>query len=359
MEWFFRTVFQVPEPQVETKAELWDPENSPDWDNEKTDQSYKKALPRIKRDIEEVLTNPPVGSLVEVDERINDLSVVHALLTGPEDTPYEGGFFHFLLRFPANYPHQPPRVKFLTTGGGNVSFNPNLYPNGKVCINVIGTWGASAWTPAQCLFTVLEAIRNVMNKTPYDNEPNLELPWIKKNKDHRKQYRDFIYHETLRVAVCQMMEEKEKLPQELQSKMETMFLKKFDFYMRRIKEKAKKHDGKEMMVTVYGHIRGHFNYKQIRVKLLEIKSKLDQRKREEQPASEMDQTEAGMEQLTIEDEQATDVKEEQTADVKELEQPASEMDQTEAGMEQLTIEEEQATDVKEEQTADNKEATAR
>ncbi|PIK34312.1 hypothetical protein BSL78_28859 [Apostichopus japonicus] len=81
MEWFFRTVFQVPEPQVETKAELWDPENSPDWDNEKTDQSYKKALPRIKRDIEEVLTNPPVGSLVEVDERINDLSVVISTVT--------------------------------------------------------------------------------------------------------------------------------------------------------------------------------------------------------------------------------------------------------------------------------------
>ncbi|PIK57688.1 hypothetical protein BSL78_05372 [Apostichopus japonicus] len=138
-----------------------------------------------------------------------------------------------------------------------------------------------------------------------------------KNDDHRKQYNEFIYHETLRVAVCQMMEEKEKLPTGLQSKMETMFLKKFDFYMRRIKEKAKKHDGKDMMVNVYGQRHGHFNYKQIRTKLLEIKHKLDQRKREEQPASEMDQTEAGMKQLTIEDEEATDVKEEQMADNKE------------------------------------------
>ncbi|XP_071826610.1 uncharacterized protein [Apostichopus japonicus] len=103
----------------------------------------------------------------------------------------------------------------------------------------------------------------------------LELPWFGKNKDHRKQYNEFIYHETLRVAVCQMMEEKEKLPTELH----------------------------------------HFNYKQIRTKLQEIN--VDQRAREEQPASEMDQTEAGMEQLTIEDEQATDVIEEQTADVKE------------------------------------------
>ena len=60
------------------------------------------------------------------------------LIIGPFDTPYEGGYFHFLLRFPANYPYQSPRVRLLTTGGGAVRFNPNLYQNGKVCLSILG-----------------------------------------------------------------------------------------------------------------------------------------------------------------------------------------------------------------------------
>ncbi len=41
---------------------------------------------------------------------------IHALITGPFDTPYEGGFFYFLIRCPPDYPIRPPRVKLMTTG---------------------------------------------------------------------------------------------------------------------------------------------------------------------------------------------------------------------------------------------------
>ena len=63
---------------------------------------------------------------------------LHILINGPFDTPYEGGFFHFILRFPPDYPHQPPRLRFVTTGEGRVRFNPNLYQNGKVCLSILG-----------------------------------------------------------------------------------------------------------------------------------------------------------------------------------------------------------------------------
>lgn len=63
---------------------------------------------------------------------------LHAMITGPFDTPYEGGFFHFYIRFPPTYPLVSPRVKFMTTGGGTVRFNPNLYQNGKVCLSILG-----------------------------------------------------------------------------------------------------------------------------------------------------------------------------------------------------------------------------
>lgn len=66
------------------------------------------------------------------------LPQIHALITGPFDTPYEGGFFYFLIRCPPDYPIRPPRVKLMTTGDGRVRFNPNLYRSGKVCLSIIG-----------------------------------------------------------------------------------------------------------------------------------------------------------------------------------------------------------------------------
>lgn len=56
----------------------------------------------------------------------NDVTKMHALVMGPFETPYEGGFFHFYVRCPTNYPISPPMVRLMTTGGGRVRFNPNL-----------------------------------------------------------------------------------------------------------------------------------------------------------------------------------------------------------------------------------------
>lgn len=35
------------------------------------------------------------------------------------------------------------KVQFLTTGGGLVRFNPNLYNSGKVCLSLLGTWSGA------------------------------------------------------------------------------------------------------------------------------------------------------------------------------------------------------------------------
>ena len=62
----------------------------------------------------------------------NDITKVHALVAGPHGTPYQGGFFLFLLRFPADYPARPPRVRLLSTHNGQVRFNPNL--SARLCL---------------------------------------------------------------------------------------------------------------------------------------------------------------------------------------------------------------------------------
>lgn len=63
-----------------------------------------------------------------------------AMIIGPPDTPYANGCFIFDIFLPADYPVRPPKVNLITTGGGAVRFNPNLYRCGKVCLSLLGTW---------------------------------------------------------------------------------------------------------------------------------------------------------------------------------------------------------------------------
>jgi hypothetical protein len=59
------------------------------------------------------------------------LDVMKILIIGPKGTPYENGLFEFDLFCPPQFPNVPPKMKFRTTGGGRVRFNPNLYNDGK------------------------------------------------------------------------------------------------------------------------------------------------------------------------------------------------------------------------------------
>jgi ubiquitin-conjugating enzyme E2 Z len=152
------------------------------------------------------------------------------LIVGPFETPYEGGFFYFIINCPDNYPHAPPKVKLMTTGGGTVRFNPNLYASGKTCLSILGTWSGPGWAPVNSLSSVLLSIQSLMNERPYHNEPGFEAP----NNIQCNNYSDCIRHESLRVAVCEMADEStsqhKQLPEQLKSVVRSLFLNFFDSY---------------------------------------------------------------------------------------------------------------------------------
>ncbi|XP_077564502.1 ubiquitin-conjugating enzyme E2 Z-like [Haemaphysalis longicornis] len=88
------------------------------------------------RDIKDLHEQPPPGVFAVPEEQ--NITKIHGLVVGPSDTPYEGGFFHFLVRCPPDYPIAPPRVRLLTTDGGRVRFHPHLHANGRVCLSMLG-----------------------------------------------------------------------------------------------------------------------------------------------------------------------------------------------------------------------------
>jgi len=106
-------------------------------------------------------------------------TLLKALITGPEDTPYTGGVYEFDIYFPNKYPTVPPKVHFRTTGNGTVRFNPNLYNEGKVCLSLLGTWeGAQGeqWNAeTSTIIQVLVSIQSlILCAEPYYNEPGFE-----------------------------------------------------------------------------------------------------------------------------------------------------------------------------------------
>ncbi|KAF7653325.1 hypothetical protein LDENG_00084660 [Lucifuga dentata] len=238
-------------------ATSWDPTVSTDWDNERASQ---QCILRIKRDIMSIYKEPPPGMFVVPDPQ--DMTKIHALITGPFDTPYEGGFFLFLFRCPPDYPIHPPRVKLITTGHNTVRFNPNFYRNGKVCLSILGTWTGPAWSPAQSISSVLISIQSLMTENPYHNEPGFEQ---ERHPGDSKNYNECIRHETMRVAVCDMLEGKVPCPEALWSVMEKSFLEYYDFYEGVCKERL--HLQGQNMQDPFGEKRGRFDYQGLLARL--------------------------------------------------------------------------------------------
>ncbi|KAA6382155.1 MAG: putative Ubiquitin-conjugating BIR-domain enzyme [Streblomastix strix] len=138
-----------------------------------------------------------------------------ALLVGPRNTPYEGGLFEFDILLLQQYPQAPPKI--ITTGGGAVRFNPNLYNNGYVCLSLLGTWQGQSpselWNPSQStILQVLVSIQAlVLVDEPYFNEPGYESQKGSTNGQQQSRlYNTNIRQQTVRLAMNDQIEKAKK-----------------------------------------------------------------------------------------------------------------------------------------------------
>jgi ubiquitin-protein ligase len=133
----------------------------------------------------------------------SDITKGHALIFGPNNTPYEGGAYIFLIKFPNNYPFEPLEIKTLVQDGVT-RFNPNMYRDGKVCLSLLNTWHVGdKWSACQTLSSCLLSIQTaVLCEMPLTREPCKEH--LGKSEES-KIYDRMILHANLQTAVIGML----------------------------------------------------------------------------------------------------------------------------------------------------------
>ena len=217
------------------KKTFWDPSEEKD-----LKAPTASTLKRVKRDIYSILSEPLPYIFIFPDE--NDILKVQAVISGPDNTPYQGGFFHFFIKFPSDYPVKPPKVKLLTTGQNQIRFNPNLYKNGMVCLSILGTWTGPQWSPAQSLSSVLLSIQSLMNEKPYFNEPGFHR---EKFAGDAQRYNDTVQYLTLKVSVVDTIEfNPSQIPLPLYLTIKRLFYENIDLYIDLLEENKQFHGNK-------------------------------------------------------------------------------------------------------------------
>ena len=138
------------------------------------------------------------GIYIHFDEV--DITNAKILIIGPEDTPYENGYYMFRVKFTDEYPYKPPKVEFLSNS--KVRIHPNLYTNGKVCLSILGTWAGPSWTSVMDINSVAKSIQSIMCNKAIQNEPG----FTDENGDLCKIYDRIIWFENYRSYIIKIQE---------------------------------------------------------------------------------------------------------------------------------------------------------
>ena len=135
------------------------------------------ALKRIQKEFEKLSNEPIIGCTAQPLSDRNQMKW-KATITGPVDSPYEGGVFTLSIDFPENYPFKPPTVQFVTA-----VYHPNIDKSGEICVDILKS---EAWSPALTIQKVLLSICSLLNEPNPDSPLESDIATLYKN--NRKQF---------------------------------------------------------------------------------------------------------------------------------------------------------------------------
>ena len=229
----------------------------------------KETINRLLKDVRNIIKNPLTDNGIYYIHDDEDMLKGYALIIGPEDTPYYGGYYFFELKFPYDYPHTPPKVTY-RTNGDDVRFNPNLYKCGKVCVSLLNTWKGEQWTSCQTISTVLLTLCTLLCKEPLLNEPG-----VLKNHPDMKNYTDIIEYSNINVAICDIINKKTDVYHSFFENfvpfIKENFIKNYDKILTFCKNKNIEFINKPVIITGFYNMKIKIDYEKVIQKLEESK----------------------------------------------------------------------------------------
>ena len=197
------------------------------------------ARKRIMSDIREFKLGNHETRGIHISES-DQLNVLHALIIGPTETPYQDGFFFFHIVFPQDYPFNPPKVTFMTRDPTqNTRFHPNLYVEGKVCLSMLNTWQGPTWSSTLTLTAVLLTIQSIMDAHPLRNEPSYED--CKATDTRLIEYTRAIEYHNIKVAMHYLSEiDRYNALASFAQTIRTYFVQHYDAYVKAIRAHSAK-----------------------------------------------------------------------------------------------------------------------
>lgn len=106
----------------------------------------------------------------------DDIYRWEVVIFGPKDTPFESGMYRAELRFPINYPEEPPSFKFISP-----MWHPNIDKDGNVCISILHKSGNDdfgyeqlneRWMPVRSAESVIMSIVCLLDSPNCESSAN-------------------------------------------------------------------------------------------------------------------------------------------------------------------------------------------
>lgn len=206
----------------------------------------RTAIKRLASDVKNIMNDPLDAHGIYYKHDDENILKGYAMLVGPENTPYNYGYYLFEFNFPSDYPYRPPVLTF-HTNGDRIRMNPNLYRSGKVCISILNTWKGEQWSSCQTIRTVLLTLITILNDKPLTNEPGYK----ETDKDFNH-YNEIIYYKNIDISILRVIDKCEQyiITKHFISIMKELFVKNYENIIKLVDEKKEK-SPKSYKTSVY------------------------------------------------------------------------------------------------------------